>query len=109
MLQILCSEPGELTVASNLCRLQSNMSPKANGMNTLFFLISICGLVAVALWAHRNDQRASVAGQDGMLAMKVPVETDVQEQPPEPVSVPSFDTKAEAAPGRRPRKRFISV
>ena len=53
-------------------------------MDTLFFLISIIGLIVITVWAYRNDRRADIAEQDGVLAIRLPDQEDPS--PPKPVT-----------------------
>ena len=88
-------------------------------MDTLFFAIQICGLLAIAIWAYRNDLRSGIAEQDGLLAIKLP-KPAVDAQPavgPPPLAGRAPDPGPPASPedappehGRRPpaRRRFIS-
>ncbi len=73
-------------------------------MDTLFFLISIIGLIVITFWAYRNDRRANIAEQDGILAMKSSRLSEDRNLEPSP------EPAAEApSPPRRPvRRRFIS-
>ncbi len=78
------------------------MAFEVNPVDTLFFLISIIGLIVITFWAYRNDRRTGIAEQDGILAIKLPPLSEDLGPLPEPVPEPP-------SPSRRPaRRRFIS-
>lgn len=94
---------------------------------TLFFLIQIGGMIAIVLWAHRNDGRSEPAAQRGLLAMAAPNQpkaekvkqrpalTRTAEKPApkisaQPVAAPPAEAPSPTAALSRPtqsRKRFI--
>lgn len=80
-------------------------------MDTLFFLISIIGLVVITFWAYCNDQRADIAEQNGVLAIKTPDPSADENRATSPdpiVQPPSPGGGLSPAAGRRQRRRFIS-
>ena len=75
-------------------------------MNTLFFLISIIGLIVITVWAYRNDRRANIAEQDGILAIKLPRLSKDQGQSQGPS--PKQAAKSFSPSSKPPRRRFIT-